>query len=220
MNFQLQATDGHVLAAYRADPADPPRGAVVVIQEIFGVNRHIRAVTDRFAREGYLAIAPAMFDRHERGVELDYTSAGIAAGRALKARAQLPAAMLDVAAAVAAAQVAGKVGIVGYCWGGLVTWVAAAEVSSLACAVPYYGAGIPERGDLQPRCPVLAHFGERDKSIPAADVRALAARHPSHTFHLYDADHGFHCDERASYDAAAAALAHERTLAFFAAHLR
>jgi carboxymethylenebutenolidase len=219
MNFELTASDHHTCAAYRAEPAGTPRGGIVVIQEIFGVNHHIRAVTDAFARDGYLAIAPAMFDRVRRGVELDYTPEGIAEGRELRAAIPLEAAMADVAAAVAAVSVAGRVGIVGYCWGGYVTWMASAHVDGLACAVPYYGGGILENAEIEPRCPVMAHFGERDKMIPADGVRQLAARHPTHEVHLYDADHGFHCDERGSYDAAAARLAGERTLAFLRRHV-
>ena len=212
MNFELKADDGHTFAAYRAEPDGPARGGVVVVQEIFGVNGHIRAVTDSFARDGYLAIAPAMWDRIERGVELGYTPETVAYGRALKARLPIDDALRDVRAAVAAAATAGKVGIVGFCWGGFVTWMAAGRVDGLACAVPYYGGGILEHADVAPRCPVMAHFGERDDIIPAAGVRALAARYPEHAIHLYDAEHGFHCDERGSYDVAAAQLARERTL--------
>ena len=217
--MELVAADGHVLAAYRAEPSGPPRGAIVVVQEIFGVNRHIRAVTDSFARDGYLAIAPAMFDRIERNVELGYTPETVAAGRALKAKASLDGAMADVRAAVAEAAKAGKVGVVGYCWGGYVAWMASAYVEGLACAVPYYGGGILDHSDISPRCPVMAHFGERDAGIPAEGVRQLAARHSKHEIYLYDADHGFHCDERGSYDATAAKLARERTLGFFRTHV-
>jgi carboxymethylenebutenolidase len=220
MDFELTTSDGHTFASYRAEPTGAPRGGVVVIQEIFGVNHHIRAVADGFAREGYLTIAPAMFDRVRRGVELDYTPAGLAEGRALRSQISLAAAMADVAAAAAAAaDAAGRVGVVGYCWGGYITWMASAGVDGLACAVPYYGAGILDNADLEPRCPVMAHFGERDQMIPAEGVRQLAARHPAHELYLYDADHGFHCDERASYDAAAARLAGERTLAFLRRHV-
>ena len=216
MKIELTAADGHKFAAHRAEPAGTPRGGLVVIQEIWGVNRHIRAVADGFAREGYLAIAPAMFDRVRRGVDLEYSSSD---GYQLRAGVSLDAAMADVTAAVAAAASAGKVGIVGYCWGGTITWVAAARVAGLACAVPYYGGNILDHAELEPRCPVMGHFGERDGMIPAAGVKKLAARHPAHEFHLYDADHGFNCDERGSYDAAAARLAAERTLAFLRRHV-
>jgi len=217
--LELTAADGHHLAAYLAEPTDAPRGALVVIQEIFGVNHHIRAVTDSFARDGYLAIAPAMFDRVQRGVELDYTPPSIARGRELRSQIPVPAAMADVTAAAAAVARAGKVGIVGYCWGGFVTWMAAAHVPTLACAIPYYGGGILDNADVTLRCPVQAHFGERDAMIPAAGVRELAARHPEAEVHLYAADHGFHCDERGSYDAAAAKLARERAVAFLRRHV-
>jgi carboxymethylenebutenolidase len=217
--MQLTAEDGHVLSAYRADPKGTPRGAIVVIQEIFGVNHHIRSVVDSFARDGYVTIAPAMYDRYERDVDMGYTPDTTKKGRALKAKAKLDPAMLDVRAAMAAVASAGKIGIVGYCWGGYVTWMASALVDGLACAVPYYGGGILDNADITPRCPVMGHFGTHDAGIPASGVRALAAKHPQHEFFLYDADHGFHCDERGSYDAAAAKLARERTLDFFRKHV-
>ncbi len=215
----LRARDGHSLDAYRADPRVTPRGAVVVVQEIFGVNTHIRAVADGFAAEGYVAIAPAMFDRVRRGVELAYTPETIVEGRALKVQITVEMAMLDVEAAIADVASHGRVGVVGYCWGGYVAWLAAAHANGLSCAVPYYGGGIVEHADLTPRVPVLAHFGRRDPIIPIAGVRELAARHPKIEVHEYDADHGFNCDERGSYDAPAARRARERTLAFFRAHV-
>jgi carboxymethylenebutenolidase len=215
--IELTAADGHHLAAYRAEPAGTPRGTVVVIQEIFGVNSHIRSVADGYAAEGYLAIAPAMFDRVMRGVELGYTSEDVAKGRDLRAKIALDPAMLDVAAAVKAGT--GKVGIVGFCWGGFVTWMAAAKVAGLACAVPYYGGGMLDHADVKATCPVMCHFGEKDQMIPAEGVRKLAAAHPDHQVFLYDADHGFNCDQRGSYDAPAAKLARERTLAFLAQYV-
>jgi len=218
-DLTLTATDGHTLAAYRADPAGTPRGAIVVVQEIFGVNSHIRRVTDGFAADGYVAIAPAMFDRVERDVSLGYTQADVAKGRALKVQITADMMQLDVAAAIASVASAGKVGIVGYCWGGFVAWMMSAFADGLACAVPYYGGGMLENADITPRVPVMAHFGDRDSILPVDRVKELAAKHPSHTFHIYAADHGFNCDERASYDAAAAQVARERTRAFFARHV-
>lgn len=217
--IELVASDGQRIAAYRAEPAGKPRGGIVVVQEIFGVNSHIRSVADGFARDGYLAIAPAMFDRVQRNVDLGYTAEDIQAGRALKERTSMDAAMRDVEAAVKSAAAAGKVGIVGYCWGGLVSWTAAARLPGLACSVPYYGGGMPEQIGLQPQCPVMCHFGERDAHIPLEGVKKLAAAHPGHTVHLYAAEHGFNCDQRGSYDTTAAKLARERTLAFFRQHL-
>jgi carboxymethylenebutenolidase len=216
---QLTAEDGHRFSAYLASPAGPPRGAVVVVQEIFGVNSHIRAVADGYAQDGYLAVAPALFDRIERGVEIGYTPEDVARGRQLKGAADIDAALRDVAAAIGVVARAGKVGIVGYCWGGFVSWMASARVDGLACAVVYYGGGVIEHADLEPRCPVLGHFGERDPMIPVAGVRELAARHPGQAIHVYPADHGFNCDQRGSYDASAAREARQRTLAFFHRHI-
>lgn len=218
----LTAADGHTFSAYRADPPQAPRGAIIVVQEIFGVNHHIRAVTDRFAADGYIAIAPALFDRVERGVDMGYTDEAIAHGRKLKVQITTEMAMTDLAAtrdAVTSTAPGLKVGIVGYCWGGFITWLASAYLPGIACAVPYYGGGMLEHQDIEPKVPVMAHFGDRDAIIPVDGVKQLAAKHPTHKFYIYAADHGFNCDERGSYDAAAAKLARERTLAFFSEHV-
>ena len=210
----LTAADGFRLSAYRADPEGVPRGALVVAQEIFGVNGHIRSVCDGYAADGYAAIAPALFDRYERGVDIGYTPSDIARGRELKALAKADAALRDVAAARDAVASVGNVGILGYCWGGYIAWIAAARVAGFACAVPYYGGGMTDAIAEQPKCPVMAHFGERDSMIPVAGVKALAAAHPSAQVFIYPADHGFNCDQRGTHDAASAKLARERTLAF------
>jgi carboxymethylenebutenolidase len=217
--IELTAADGFRLSAYRADPAGRPRGALVVAQEIFGVNSHIRSVCDGYAADGYVVVAPALFDRYERDVDIGYTPADVARGRELKGRAKADAALLDVDAARAAVAFAGKVGIVGYCWGGYLAWIAAARVAGFACAVPYYGGGMTDAIAEQPKCPVMAHFGERDSMIPAAGVKAFAAAHPSAQVFLYPADHGFNCDQRGAFDPAAASLARERTLAFLRRHI-
>ncbi|HEX6295239.1 MAG TPA: dienelactone hydrolase family protein [Burkholderiales bacterium] len=217
--IELTAADGHKLAAYRADPEGKPRGAIVVIQEIFGVNSHIQSVADGFAADGYLAIAPALFDRVQRNVDLGYSPEDIAKGREIRAKVSAEMALKDTEAAIKAASVAGKVGIVGYCWGGLVTWLAAAKLGGLACAVPYYGGGILDNADLEPRVPLMGHFGERDQHIPVEGVKKLAARHPKEQIFIYAADHGFNCDQRGSWDAPAAKQARERTLAFFRMHV-
>ena len=217
--IELTAGDGHRFAAYRAEPKDKPRGAVVVIQEIFGVNNHIKSVADGFAADGYLVIAPALFDRVQRNIDLGYTTGDIAAGIALKNKSPIELALRDVEAACQAVAQAGKIGIVGYCWGGFVSWMASANVAGLACAVPYYGGGILDNANISPKCPVMAHFGERDAMIPVDGVQKLAAQHPAHKIHIYSADHGFNCDQRGSYDAPSAKLARERTLAFFHKHL-
>ena len=212
--IELRAADGHHLAAYLAEPAAAPRGALVVVQEIFGVNSHMRSVADGYAADGYLAIAPALFDRVERDVELGYGEADIQRGFALKTATGNEGPLLDIAAACAQVGSAGKVGVIGYCWGGLLSWLAACKVGGLAASVPYYGGGVPNHAALVPRCPVLAHFAEQDNHIPLDTVQAFRAAQPGVTIHLYPAQHGFNCDQRGSYDAASAALARERTLAF------
>jgi len=217
--IELTAADGFALSAYRADPVGTPRGGLVVVQEIFGVNSHIRSICDGFAADGYVAIAPALFDRYERGVDIGYTPPDIAKGRELKGLAQTDAALRDIAAARDTVANAGKVGVIGYCWGGFIAWMAASRLAGFACAVPYYGGGMLDASGERPQCPVLAHFGERDAMIPVAGVRAFAAAHPEAQVFTYDADHGFNCDHRASYDAAAAKLARERTLPFLRRHI-
>jgi len=220
-HLELAAADGHRCGAYLASPPAQPRGAIVVVQEIFGVNAHIRSVADGYAADGYEAIAPALFDRIEAGVELGYTEADVQRGIALRAKVPADKALADIAAAVAQAHVQGgaKVGVVGYCWGGLLSWLSACSLDGLACAVTYYGGGMPDQRALVPRCPVLAHFGEKDQAIALAGVEAFRAARPEVEVHLYPAGHGFNCDQRGSFDAPSARLARERSLAFFARHL-
>ncbi len=222
----LKSKDGFVFPAYIAEPASKPRGAVVVVQEIFGVNSHIRAVADRVAQSGYLAIAPATFARVKPGVELGYTDADMQAGFALKTAVEAlpaPGVLQDLQAAIdeAAKRTGAKVGITGFCWGGLLTWRAACELDGLAAAVPYYGGGMttPDEIARQPKCPVMAHFGNRDHWIPLETVENFKQAHPEVETYVYEADHGFNCDQRGSFDAAASAAARARTQAFFAKHL-
>ncbi len=217
--IELEASDGHKLAAYVAQPAGKPRGAVVVVQEIFGVNSHIRSVADGYAADGYLAVAPHMFDRKQRGYDTGYSQPEIGAGVEIMKRLDWNQAMLDVAAARDHARSAGKVGVVGYCWGGAVAWLAAARVPGLACAVSYYGGAVPNFADEKPRCPVMFHFGEKDQSIPIDKAKAVAAKHPEATTYYYPAGHGFNCDQRGSFDEGSAKLARSRTLEFFRKHL-
>lgn len=213
----LMARDGHEFQAYLAAPPAHPRGAVLVIQEIFGVNAHIRAVTDGFAAEGYTAIAPSMFDRIRRGIELGYSQSEIQEGRGYKEQLDPEQTMKDLAAAVAVVRHSGRIGTVGYCWGGALSYRAACELP-VACAVVYYGHA--HDAGKKPRCPVMYHFGTADKSIPLEEVEHMRAANPQGTFYLYDgAGHGFNCDLRASYAPAAAAAARQRTLDFLAAHL-
>ena len=218
--IELKAADGHKLAAYRAEPAGKARGAVVVIQEIFGVNSHIKSVADGYAKDGYLAIAPAMFDRVQRGYDTGYSQPEIQAGIAIMQKLDWKQAMLDVDAAVTEAKKAGKVGIVGYCYGGTVSWVSAARASGLACAAPYYGGGMPGFINEKPKVPTMCHFGELDQSPTLEQSRAIAKAHPEITAHFYPgAGHGFNCDQRGSYHAESAKLARQRSLEFFRKHL-
>ena len=221
----LRAADGFTSPAYVARPAGVVRGAVVVVQEIFGVNAHIRAVADGYAAAGYLAIAPDAFHRVQPGVALGYSPEDIQAGIALKTRVEAlpaPGVMPDLQAAVDHAGADGqKVAMVGYCWGGLLTWRSACLLHGLSAAAPYYGGGMTVGAERtrQPQCPVLCHFGAQDHAIALDTVEAFRQAQPAVEVQVYDAQHGFNCDQRGSYDAVAAALARDRTLAFFARHM-
>ena len=222
--LQLTAADGFSFAAYVARPQGTVHGAIVVLQEIFGVNAHIRATADGYAAQGYVAIAPASFQRVQAGVELGYTPDDITAGVALKAAVEAlpaPGVLQDIAASVAYAAQFGKVGVVGYCWGGLLTWRAACMLDGIAAAVPYYGGGMTTAAEAarQPRCPVLAHLGDQDHAIALDSVLAFQQAQPTVQVQIYPAQHGFNCDHRAAYNPAAAQRARERTLGFFAQHL-
>jgi len=224
--IELQAADGTRVPAYEARPAGTPKGAVVVIQEIFGVNSHIRAVADGYAAEGYLAVALAAFHRVKPGVELGYAEADMGEGFGYKTAVEAlpaPGVMQDIQAAIdhAAQASAGKVGIVGYCWGGLLTWRSACMLTGLSAAAPYYGGGMTTESEIarQPKVPLLAHFAEDDKWIPLDTVEAFKKAHPEVALHTYAAHHGFNCDQRGAWHAPSAQLARERTLAFFAKHL-
>lgn len=228
--LNLPTLDGRQLPAWAAIPEGPLRGAVVVLQEIFGVNSHIRAVTERFAARGFAAVAPALFYRlapcDTLGVELGYADADMQAGRQFKAQAEAlpaPGVQQDIATVIdwLARTTGQKVGAVGFCWGGLLAWRAACSLPQLSAAVCYYGGGMtsPEERSRQPLCPVMAHFGRKDHFISQDSVLAFDQAQPQAQVFLYDADHGFNCDQRASYDDAAARSARDRTLAFFDAHL-
>jgi carboxymethylenebutenolidase len=215
----LKAADGFELKAWLAAPKGAPKGAVVVIQEIFGVNAHIRSVTDRVAEAGYLAIAPAVFDRVEKDVELNYDQAGMGKGMEIAGKMDRTKTLSDIAAAIEAVKSAGKVGITGFCMGGTYTWLAAAQLPGLSAASGYYGGGILGLKDLEPKIPTILHFGEKDAHIPIDGVHELEKLHKDVPIYIYPADHGFHCDARGSYDAPSAKIAWERTMAFFAKHL-
>jgi carboxymethylenebutenolidase len=214
--IRLKARDGHELDAYLAEPKGEPRGGVVVVQEIFGVTDHIKRVADKFAAEGYRAIAPAMFDRIKRGIALGYTD--IEQGRAYMQQLKWPNTLADIEAAADAVRDTGTAAVVGYCWGGTVAHVAASELDFDA-AVSYYGGGVARMLDEQPQCPIVYHFGDQDHAIPPADVQKIMSAYPNAEVHVYKgAGHGFNCDERASYSAADASVAFNRSIEFLNEH--
>jgi carboxymethylenebutenolidase len=210
-NIELTASDGHRLSAYLAEPTGKPRGGVVVIQEIFGVTRHIRDVADQYAAAGYAAIAPALFDRAERDVDVPYTDVQKAYGYVKPLN--IDNVMMDIQAAVERVRPAGKVGVVGYCWGGMLSFLSAARLK-IDAAVAYYGGGIHQHLDEKPRVPVMFHFGEKDTHIPLSAVEQTKAAYPQGIYHLYPAEHGFNCTHRASFEPASAKLAFERSVEF------
>jgi carboxymethylenebutenolidase len=212
----LTANDGHRLSAYLAEPSGKPRGGIVVVQEIFGVTRHIRAVADQYAAAGFLATAPALFDRVERKVDVPYTD--MARGFGYMQALNNDEVMLDVQAAIDHVSPAGKVGVVGYCWGGTVAYLAAAR-TKISAAVAYYGGGINRYTAEKPRAPVMFHFGEKDSHIPPSAVEQIEAAYPEGIYHRYPADHGFNCTDRASFEPASAKLALERSLEFLHRHV-
>jgi carboxymethylenebutenolidase len=219
----LTAGDGHAFSAYRKTPSSGEvRGGLVVVQEIFGVNAHIRRVADGFADDGYEVIAPAIFDRAERGVDLGYEGADRDKGIALRKAIPTEHMLADIAACVVALKPAGRVGIVGYCLGGTLAWLAAARVSGLAAAVGYYGGAIAAELGAKPRCPVMLHFGEEDQGIPMSDVAKIrAAADPSlvQIFTYKDAGHAFNREGNAAFRGEAARVARERTIAFLREHV-
>ncbi len=222
--INLTSADGSLIPMYVARPAGKPKGGVVVIQEIFGVNSHIRSVADGYAAAGYLVVAPSTFHRVKSGVELGYESNDVTEGLELKSAVEklpAPGVMQDIQAAIEFVAQAGKVGVLGFCWGGLLTWRAACTLNGLSAAAPYYGGGMTSDEEIAAATavPVLAHFGAQDQLIPIAGVEKFAKANPQVEVHIYPADHGFNCDQRGSYHAGSAALARERTLKFFERHL-
>ena len=217
--ISLTAADGHQFSAFEAGNLNAARG-LVVVQEIFGVNRHMRAVSERLASYGYRVLAPALFDRVERNTELGYTAEDVEAGKLLRAKISDADALADIEAA-AAAFGDKPVGIIGYCWGGSMAWLGATRSRKFKAAVGWYGGAIAATRHETPHCPVQLHFGENDKGIPMSDVESIKAAHPSLPVFVYPgAQHGFGCEERASYSAPDCELAELRSLAFFAEYLR
>src|SRR5690349_7508042 len=214
--IELTAKDGHKLGAYVAEAEGKARGAIVVIQEIFGVNHHIRSVADRFAAKGYHAVAPALFDRLRSGIELGYGPEDMTKGREARSQIKLDDTLLDVQATIDEAGKHGKVAVVGYCWGGSLAYLAATRLQGVACAIGYYCGMIAEHRNEKVRVPTILHFGETDQSIPMSDVEKVRQAHPDMSIFVYPAGHGFSCDERGSFDKASHELALERTLKFMA----
>lgn len=210
--IKLRTEDGHELSAYRADPSGDVRGAVVVLQEIFGVNSYIRGVCDRLAAEGYVAIAPALFDRQVRDFETGYTPEDIEKARGVMMELDWSAVLLDIDAAAAAVQDAGPVAVIGFCMGGSLAFLGATRLDLFQAAVCYYGRRIVEFADETPKVPTLMHFGELDATIPLSDVEQVRQQRPDCEIHLYPADHGFDCDQRGAYEPESAKLAWQRTL--------
>lgn len=210
--IRLRAKDGHELDAYVAEPAGAPKGGVVVVQEVFGVTDHIKRVADQYAAQGYRAIAPAMFDRVERNVTLDYSE--IQKGLGYMRQLKWPNTLADLEAAANEIRDAGSAAVVGFCWGGTVAHVAASELP-LDAAVSYYGGGVAKMLDKKPQCPILYHFGDQDASIPLLDVEMIRRANPDSPLFIYPgAGHGFNCDERASYSEKDAQLAFQRSVEF------
>ena len=218
-SIKLSMDDGFDLGIYVAGP-DDAGAAVIVIQEIFGVNSHIRAVADGFAAAGYRVFAPKLFDRVEEDIELGYDEAAMGKGIDL-AFNQLDRSrvLADLQIVLHQAGSVGPVGVVGFCFGGLLTWLCARDLEGVAAASSYYGGGIPAEGSSPARCPTIMHFGDLDAHIPVADVERFRADRPEVTIYRYSADHGFNCDQRPSFDPEAAKLAHARTLEFFGKNL-
>jgi carboxymethylenebutenolidase len=214
----LMARDGHEFNAWLTAPKGPARGAVLIAQEIFGVNHHIRNVAESYAAAGYVTIAPCLYDRIRRGIELGYSEREVQEGRGYRLQIPKEKTLLDLGASINVVKHAGRVAVVGYCWGGTLSYLAACELP-IACAVSYYGGQIKDHLAKSPRRPVLYHFGEKDPYIPASDIEKIRAADPTGEFHLYPADHGFNCDERGSYDPASASLALTRTHAFLTAQM-
>jgi carboxymethylenebutenolidase len=219
--IDITTADGHTLSAYEDGPQSATRG-VVVLQEIFGVNHHIQDMVEQFAAAGYKAIAPALFDRAERGVDLEYGPDDRKKGFGLRGQVTDEQSLADIVAAAKALGTApGSTAIVGYCWGGSLAWLGATRTKSFGAASAWYGGGIAATKDEQPNCPVELHFGETDGSIPMTDVEAIKAAHPDIPAFVYpNAGHGFGCSDRDSWNPEAFELAQKRTLEFFAKNLK
>lgn len=222
-NLTLKAADGHEFAAYRANPAGAPKAGLVVIQEIFGLNDHIRSVADKWAKEGYLSVAPALQERAEKGFEVGYTPPDQERAKATKAKCNNADAIKDVKAAVEYLKAQGckKIGVLGFCWGGSLAWLSACEIDGVSVSIAYYGGEVPANADKQAKCPVMFHFGDKDAGITMDKVEIVKAKQGGkHPIHIYaGAGHGFNCDARGSYHKESADVAFDRSKAYLAQHL-
>lgn len=217
---EITSADGFRLGTYQANPEGSSKGAIVVIQEIFGVNPHIRDVVDGYAAKGYFAIAPKIFDRVEPDIELGYDETGMNRGVEIAfQKLDMNNTLADIQAAINCANEYGNVGVVGYCFGGLLTWLSACQLEGVNAASSYYGGGLVNQRDLQAKCPVMMHFGDKDAHIPLSDVELIKQAQPEVDIYVYEADHGFNCNVRDSYDESSARLALERSLSLFEKHL-
>ena len=216
--LELKSADNHNFSAYISQPLEKPIAGLVILQEIFGVNTHIKEVTDLYASKGYLTIAPALFDRIESNIELEYDEEGVNKGRKLKELCDKDA-LKDIDAAISVVSSAGNVGIIGYCWGGSLSWRMASRSNNLSASVCYYGGDIPRLKTLEPKCSVLTHFGELDQGIPIDSVEVFKSIKPEVLTYTYPADHGFNCDRRKQYDEVSAKVALDRTLKFLKSNL-
>ncbi len=215
----VTAADGHALRTYVSEPAGPARGAVLVFQEIFGVNHHIRSVTERIAAEGYRGLAPDLFARGGRDIELGYEAADGAEGRRIRMAIPLEATMADIAATLALARQTGPVAVMGFCWGGSLAYLSACRLAGLSAAIGYYGGMIGDHIDEKPQCPIELHFGRNDPHIALTGVARIQQAYPTMPIHLYEAGHGFHCDERKDFHPPSAALAWQRSMTFLNKHM-
>jgi carboxymethylenebutenolidase len=215
----LTAADGHRLPAYHTTPGGRARGQLLVLQEFFGLNDHIRSVADRFTALGFGTIVPGLSDRAQPGAEFGYDAAGIAAGHALRAKIPIEKSLLDAQAAIDVIKPHGRVGVVGYCWGGSLAFFAAARLDDIVCAVGYYGSQIVGGAHEVPKVPTMLHFGDADASIPLSDVETIRRARPEVAIHVYPGKHGFNCDARANYVAPSAQIAFGRTLEFLWKHV-
>ena len=216
--LEMTAKDNHQFSAYISQPSGKPKAGIVIIQEIFGINAHIREVADLYASKGYLCIAPSLFDRIEKNITLNYDETGVTKGRNLKELCDKYA-LKDIEASITLVSSAGKVGVIGYCWGGSLSWRIGCKASNLSASVCYYGGDILKLKNLKPKCNVLTHFGEFDKGIPIKDVRIFEKKRPEVLTYIYPADHGFNCNHRSQFSNTCAEIALDRTLKFLEKNL-